>query len=195
MINLEVTILGLALALDAGIVSFALGLLVSEESLQKKIMRFSLLSLLFGLFQGLLMWIGSRVGEYVTFSYLGPMFRYLVATIFLVIALKLFSETFKKEEDQQEGIKSLSWNIAHVLMLSFATSIDAFASGMSLATMPKAYVSSAWIGIITIGVCFFFSMGSLFLKKIPEKWLLGFGASIFFLLGLEIVIKQFVAKG
>ncbi len=190
MINLEVTILGLALALDAGIVSFALGLLVREESFQKKMIRFALLSLLFGVFQGLIMWAGSQVGEYVTFSYLGPMFHYLVAMIFFIISLKLFSETFKENET-----KSLSWNITHVVMLAFATSIDAFASGMSLATMPLAYMSSAWVGLVTIVVCFIFSLSSLFLKKIPEKWLLRFGASIFLLLGLEIVIKQFVAKG
>ena len=89
----------------------------------------------------------------------------------------------------------MSWNLTHVVMLACATSIDAFASGMSLATMPQAYMSSAWVGVITVLICFLFTMGSLVLKKIPEKWLLRFGASIFFLLGLEIVIKQFVAKG
>lgn len=186
MINLEITVLGVALALDAGIVSFALALMLNHELFHKKLIKFSLLSLLFGSFQGLIMWLGSRLGEFITFSYLGPAFLYLVAMIFFVISFKLFSETLKKEE-----IKNLSWKPTYVVMLAFATSIDAFAAGMSLATMPRNHISSAWVGVITVFICFLFSLSSFFLKRIPEKWLLRFGATIFLLLGLEIVVKQF----
>lgn len=192
MINLDVTILGLALALDAGIVSFALGLLVRHEPYHKRMMKFCFISCLFGLFQGLIMWIGSRVGEFVTFSYLGPMFLYLVATIFFVISFKLFSETFGNDN---EKMKSLSWKLGPVIALAFVTSIDALATGMSLATVPRAYLSATWVGIVTTLVCFLFTWFSHFFESIPEKWLLRLGAFIFFMLGLEVVIKQFMMKG
>ena len=60
MISLEITVLGLALAVDAAVVSFAMGLLSLKLSLQQKILRGLLITLTFGLFQFLMLWGGSE---------------------------------------------------------------------------------------------------------------------------------------
>lgn len=185
MINWEITFLGLALALDAAIVSFALGICIREKKLGQKILHFLFVSVLFGLFQGFTLWAGSFVGEYFTFSYFGPFFQYLVSVIFLVICFKLLADTFREE------IKHVKWGLLSVLILAMATSLDSFAAGVSLATLPKAYVSAFWIGLITLVVCFIFCLTSHFFEKIPEKWMLRFGALIFFILGSQIFVENF----
>lgn len=185
MINFEVTFLGLALALDAAIVSFALGICIRDEVLGHKLPRFGWVSGLFGLFQGLTLWGGSSVGEFFTFSYFGPLFQYLVSIIFLVISLKLFTDTLKNET------KHVDWGLGAIIILAFATSLDSFAAGISLATLPKAYLSASWIGVITLSLCFVFCLASHFFEKIPEKWMLRFGAVIFFILGSQIFVEKF----
>lgn len=186
MINLNITLLGLALALDAGIVSFTLGLMAKNKGLRENLTSFSLVSLLFGLFQGLTLWLGSRVGEFFTFTYFGPFFQYLVSIIFLVISLKLFTDTLIKDNP-----KRLSWNFLSLLLLALATSLDSFAAGISFATIPSAHVSALWIGVLTFIVCLIFSMSSHFFKSIPEKWILRLGAMIFFVLGIKIFVENF----
>lgn len=185
MINLEITLLGLALALDAGIVSFALGLMVKNESFKEKLISFSLVSALFGIFQGLTLWFGSRVGEFVTFSYFGPFFQYLVSIIFLIISLKFFTDTLK------DNPKQLGWKLPSLVLLAMATSLDSFAAGISFATIPHAYLSAVWIGALTFVVCFIFSMSSHFFSSIPEKWLMRFGSLVFFILGAQIFVENY----
>lgn len=185
MINSEITLLGMALALDAAIVAFALGICIRDKNLHHKLLMFLYISLLFGVFQALTLWLGSFVGEYVTFSYFGPMFHYLVSGIFLFIGLKLLTDTFKDE------VKHVEWGIVPSLVLALATSLDSFAAGISLATLPKPYLSALWVGIITFGMSYLFSLMSHFFERIPEKWLLRFGALIFFILGSQIFVEKF----
>lgn len=185
MINVEIIFLGLALALDAAIVSFALGICIRDKDLGHKIPRLGWVCVLFGFFQALTLWLGSLVGEYFTFTYFGPFFQYLVSAIFLVISLKLFTDTLKNE------IKQVEWKTWAIIIMAFATSLDSFAAGVSLATMPFAYISAGWVGFITLCTCFVFSLGSHFFEKIPEKWMLRFGAFVFFILGSQIFIENF----
>lgn len=185
MINSEITLLGLALALDAAIVSFTLGICIRDKVLSHKLVKFLFISSLFGLFQGLTLWGGSWVGEFFTFSYFGPFFQYLVSAIFLVIGLKLLTETLKDE------VKHVQWGLVPILILAMATSLDSFAAGISLATLPKTYLSATWVGVITFVVCYIFALVSHFFETIPEKWMLRFGALIFFILGSQIFVEKF----
>lgn len=185
MINSEITLLGFALALDAAIVSFTLGICIREKLFSSKLLMFLFISLLFGLFQGLTLWVGSLVGEFFTFSYFGPFFQHLVSVIFLVIGLKLLTDTLKDE------VKHVEWGLIPILILAVATSLDSFAAGVSLATLPRSYLSATWIGVITFGLCYLFALASHFFEKIPEKWMLRFAALIFFILGSQIFVENF----
>ncbi len=180
MVSLEITLLGMALAVDAAAVCFAMSLLQRDLEPQVRIRRGFILSAAFGIFQFLMLWAGSYVGYLFTFSAAGHYFHFTVAFVFLALSLKCFRDSYSTED------KDLSWSILSLLALAFVTSIDAFASGISLATIPSPYVS----GLVVGGVTFFFCLSFYFLAKffddIPEKWLLRMAGSIFGYLFLDI---------
>ena len=181
MITLEILLLGLGLAIDAGVVSFALGLSTSHEAGKHRILKGVFITLLFAFFQFLMLWVGSYGGYLFAFSSYGYLSQVVVCGIFLLIGMKLFQEAQKTEE------KTLSWGIVPILVLAFATSVDALAAGISLGTLPDAHVMAMKIGIITFIVCAIFYCFSMLFKTIPERWLMRIGGFIFTGLGLRIV--------
>lgn len=185
MFSLETTMLGVALAIDAAVASFAIGLLNVELPYKHKLFRGLLVSALFGFFQFLMVWIGSFGGYFLSFSSYGYLFQIVVAMVFLVIGIRVLQESFKKDEEPIE------WGLIPLSILAIATSIDALAAGISLGTLPMAWVSAIEIGIITFVVCLLASLLTLIIKSVPEKWLLRFASLIFFFLGGRILYDYY----
>jgi putative Mn2+ efflux pump MntP len=181
MISLEILLLGLGLAVDAGVVSFALGLTTADEDIQKRLFKGLLMALTFGFFQFFMLWLGSYGGYLFAFSSYGYLTQVVVCATFLLIGLKLFQEAQKNEQEE------LRWGFVSILALALATSIDALAAGISLGTLPDAEISALKIGIITFVVCSLFYGISFLFKSIPHRWLMRFGGIIFTGLGLRIV--------
>ncbi len=179
MANLEIFFLGLALAIDAAVVTFALSLLNSHQILKVRIMRALLCSLLFGFFQFLMVWIGSQGGYFFSFSKWGFLYPTLVSMIFFILGMKFFHESSKKEKLE------LNWSFFPLIALGVATSIDALASGVSLGVLPRTYLIALDIGFITFFVCAIFATLAHFFKNIPDHWLLRFGGVIFMGLGVN----------
>lgn len=188
MFPLEIVLLGFALAMDACVVSFALGLTHHDLSSKERWKRGLLVSLCFGVFQFLMLWLGSYGGYLFTFSAYGHLFQLVVALIFFVIAVKFLQESFSHEE------RDLTWNILGILFLSFVTSIDALAAGISFGSMPRSYMAAVEVGVITFGTCLGFYSLSQTLKNLPEKWLLRSASGIFFFLGSHIVYS-YIQRG
>jgi len=180
MFPLEIALLGFALAIDAAVVTFAVGLIHQNETSSCKMRRGLLVALVFGIFQALMMWLGSYAGYLLTFSNFGFYFQIGVGVIFLGLALKFFQESLEVEE------KRIEWGILPVVILAFATSIDAFASGISLGTLPRAYLAAIEVGFITFVICGIFYLLSQYVKQIPDRWLLRFAAIIFIFLGAQV---------
>lgn len=180
MFSLEITLLGFALAVDAAVVTFAIGLLHYEMPPGEKFKRGLLVSLAFGFFQFAMLWAGAYAGYLFTFSSYGYYFQLVVGIIFFTLSVKFIQESLKDEE------KNLHWGFIPVLILAFATSIDAMASGVSLGTIPQAYLSATQVGVITFFVCSSFYFVSQFFRSIPERWLLRISAAIFLFLGAQI---------
>ena len=132
MISLEILLLGLGLAVDAGVVSFALGLITAEEPLKNHLSKGILTALTFGIFQFAMLWAGSYGGYLLAFSSYGYLSQLVVTGIFFLMGLKLFQEAHKNEA------KDLKWGILPLILLAIATSIDALAAGISLGTIPDA---------------------------------------------------------
>lgn len=191
MFSLEIVLLGLALAIDAAVVTFAIGLLHYEMSPFEKLKRGFLISLAFGIFQFVMLWVGAYAGFLFTFSSYGYYFQFVVALIFFGLALKFVQESLKIEEKKHE------WGLIPVVILAFATSIDAMASGVSLGTLPRAYFAAIEVGLITFSVCGGFYFMSQFFRQVPDRWLLRFGAVIFLFLGVQIFwgLKHVFLKG
>lgn len=181
MISLEILLLGLGLAVDAGVVSFALGLLTVEEALNTRLTKGLIIALTFGLFQFLMLWIGSYGGYLFAFSSYGYLSQVMICGIFLIMGLKLFQEALK--DDQRE----LKWGFLPVLILAFATSIDALAAGISLGTIPDAHEPSILIGVITFVICLSLNLLTFLFREIPHRWLLRFGGMVFIALGVRII--------
>jgi manganese efflux pump family protein len=161
MMTIEVLILGLALAMDAAVAAFALGILSTQNSLKQKLGGCFYLGGLFGFFQTLMVWIGSKGGYLFTFSSYGHLFQLLVAGIFFVIGAKILLDSYEAEEQK------LSWGLVPTLLLALATSLDALAAGVSLATMPESYVIAAQVGLITFSLTVLFYFFSQIAKLIP----------------------------
>ncbi len=180
MFSLEIALLGFALAVDAAVVTFAIGLLHYDKPSSEKFKRGLLVSLAFGFFQFAMLWLGAYAGYLFTFSSYGYYFQLVVGIIFFALSVKFIQESLKDEE------KNLHWGFIPILILAFATSIDAMASGVSLGTIPHAYLSALQVGVITFLVCSAFYFISQFFRSIPEKWLLRFSGAIFLFLGAQI---------
>ena len=184
MMTLELLLLGLALAVDAAVVTFALGVLHVDFHMSKKVTGGLLLCFTFGLMQFLMMWLGSYGGYLFSFSLYGHLFHFIVGAIFLLMAIKFLQESLKNEKSE------LNWGFWPVLVLSIVTSVDALFSGVSLGTLPKAYLPAMTVGGITFMLCLTFYFFSQIFKEVPERWLLRLSALIFIVLGGRIFIAS-----
>lgn len=181
MFSLDIMLLGMALAMDAAIVTFAMSLLHERDTPVMKVKNGLLISFTFGLFQFLMLWIGSYAGYLFTYSSsFGFYFQMAVGMIFFALGLKCIFESFATDE------KKIEWGFIPVIILAFATSIDALASGIGLGTIPKAYLAAGEVGLVTFMVCGIFYTVGQFFRAIPDKWLLRVASLIFLFLGGQI---------
>lgn len=93
--------------------------------------------------------------------------------------------------------KKIEWGLIPVVILAFATSIDALASGISLGTIPNAHLAALEVGIVTTIICgSFYSLGQFF-REIPDRWLLRFASLIFIFLAGQVFwgIRHIIFRG
>jgi manganese efflux pump family protein len=191
MVSIEIMLLGMALAMDAAVVTFAVSLLHERDTPSMKLKNGFLVSFTFGLFQFLMLWLGSYAGFLFTFSTFGYYFQVVIGLIFFGLAWKCIHESFSLEE------KKIEWDIIPVVILAFATSIDALASGISLGTIPRAHLAALEVGLITSMMCASFYFIGQFFREIPDKWLLRLASLIFLILGLNVLwaIRHLFVRG
>ncbi len=159
---LTLLLLAIALSADAFAVSISLGL--SIKPLKKFHVLFA--SGMFGLFQGLMPLLGYLSS--ITLKDIVEKYSSWIAFVLLfIIGAKMIFETIKEmktEEIQQET----NFSIRNIFILAIATSIDAFASGISLAMLEvNILIATLFIGIITFGLCV---CGFYFGKEIGEMF-------------------------
>lgn len=180
MFSLEISLLGLALAIDAAVATFALGLVGLDIPTRHKWVRGFAIAGMFGFFQFLMVWTGSWGGYLFSFSGNGHLLHLIVGFIFTVIALKLFQESSSNDK------KEMVWGFIPMIVIAVATSIDALAAGISFGTLPHAHVAAFEIGMITMALCGAFYALSQFFQNIPHRWLLRLAGSIFLILVARI---------
>ena len=122
MTNYEILILAFALSLDALIVSFSYGLTINKDRYKNSI----ILALSFGFFQFVMPIIGWYLSSFV-YSILEIFSKWIVFTIFIVLAIKFVKGAVSKEE-----FKITCLTLKCLLFLAIATSIDALGAGVSL---------------------------------------------------------------
>lgn len=181
----ETTVLGIALAIDAAVATFAICMLDRQLKTSTRFMRIIILSALFGVFQFLMLWLGSKGGFFLSFSKFGHIFQIVVAAFFMLIGFRLVQESFKEENPD------FQWGITSLIILAISTSLDALAAGVSLGVLPSPYLAALEVGTITFVLCFLLSLLTFVTDKIPDRWLLRVAAGVFLFMGLEILVHFF----
>ena len=132
MTILEIIIIAIVEAMDCFAVSIATGL--SKSGI--KYSRAMLQAVSFGVFQGGMTLLGFFLGNFAEhwFSSVGTP---IACTILCILGIRMIWGAVHGDAGEQEGEQLAAKNltIANILLLSIATSIDAFAVGISFAFM------------------------------------------------------------
>ena len=156
----DILVIAFSLSLDAFSLAVSFGLSHTNSSLRSKLR----LSLSFGFFQFIMpilgFWLGGSISHFVD-----RFDHFFVFTILALVGGKMLFDGFKgREEDKKTDI---SQGIP-LLLASIATSLDAFAVGISFAILKKELLlSSVIIGITTLIMSY---GGVHFGNKIGKKW-------------------------
>ena len=185
MTLLEIILTAFSLAMDAFAVAVAAGIAVKKPGFAKSLLP----PAFFGVFQAVMPILG---------WFAGGLFRNIVATAapwiaFSLLALiggKMIHEAYGvgKDEEASHAFQSL-WALT---VLAVATSIDAFAVGVSFSMIEAPMV----LAITLIGVITFFVswtgiwIGSVFGHFFEKKFEIA-GGIILILLGIKIVVEDF----
>lgn len=180
---LDIVILSVGLAMDAFAVSICKGL--SVEKAEAK--GYLAVGIWFGLFQAIMPIIGYFLSS--AFEKIVDSVDHWIAFVLLVlIGANMIKEAFSKAEEAKDA----SFSLKTMLVLAFATSIDALAVGVTLAFTPQKlniFVSVGIIGLITAFISMAgFKVGSLFGSKYKSKAEFA-GGVILILLGVKILIE------
>jgi len=183
---MELLLIALGLSADAFAVSLSGG--ASEKKLPVKF-AFNA-SLMFGFFQAAMPALGYFFGN-LWAKYVFEFGHWISFAMLAFVGIKMILETTKKET--LDDSKSFS-NIKNVLFLAVATSIDAFAVGVSFSFDSKQSIlfSILVIGIITLFVSLAgFFIGRKFGALFGEKAGI-LGGTILLAVGVKIVVSRYV---
>lgn len=182
---LTLFLLAVGLSMDAFAVSICKGLAMKKISFRQT----AIVGLWFGGFQALMPALGFLLGTSFA-SLVNVVADWIAFVLLALIGGNMIKEALSKEEEEADA--SLSFKT--MLLLAIATSIDAFAVGVSFAFMEIGSLiipAVLFIGVITfilsmVGV----KVGNVFGTKYKSKAEL-VGGIILILLGVKIILEHF----
>ena len=175
----------LALALDAFAVSVALSLRPRGISL-KQTLR---LALSFSFFQFLMPIIGWWAGTRIL-SLVQAFDHWVAFGLLLLIGCRMIRESLRpqKERKQKRRDPTKGWSL---LLLSIATSIDAFAMGLTFAALGEGILYPALlIGVVAFLMTVLGTKLGPIIGQIAGKWAELLGGSVLILIGIKILINH-----
>ena len=182
----ELFLLAIGLSMDAFAVSICLGLNTEKNVIKKSLVA----GLYFGIFQAVM----PLVGYMAAMLFADKIIAYDHWIAFLLLCFlggKMIAGSLKKGSDKQPDNKDDSFKASQMLLLAFATSIDALAVGISLAFLRVRIIPAVTlIGATT----FLISMagvkiGNVFGSRFKSKAELA-GGIILVLIGLKIMLEH-----
>ena len=183
MTLVEIILIAVGLAMDAGAVSMAAAAAGYAED-GRAVFR---LSFHFGLFQFLMPVLGWLMGIGFV-SHLGAVDHWIAFGLLAYIGGRMIREGLNPDPEVQKKDPSRGMTM---VLLSVATSIDALAVGLSLALLDVTIIyPAAMIGVITCGVsiaAIFFGkrLGALFGKRMEIA-----GGVVLLIIGVKILISH-----
>ncbi|MFR6446810.1 MAG: manganese efflux pump MntP family protein [Ruminococcus sp.] len=176
----DLVFIAVGLAMDAFAVAIGKGL--SAENNCKKVCVIT--GVYFGSFQALMPFLGYLCGETIR-HYITSVSKIVSLVLLVFIGLNMIRETIK-ETDKKENS---SLTVKVMLPVAIATSIDAFAVGVTFAALEV----NIWSAILLIGIttfclsCVGVKIGSLFGTRFEKKAGI-LGGIILILIGIKIFI-------
>ena len=181
-IVIHALILGVTLAMDALSISISKALATQKTKISNGLK----LSIVFGLFQAIMPFIGYLVGNSF-YDVLENYFGFISFAILTFIGVKMIYEHFKNEDE----IHSESITIKELIILGIATSIDALAAGFIFAgnNSLEVLLSCLIIGVITFIICFIgYFCGCKIGAIIGDKGEI-FGGIVLIILGIKFLVE------
>ncbi|MFI3325084.1 MAG: manganese efflux pump MntP family protein [Clostridia bacterium] len=182
---IEIILIAIGLSMDAFAVAMCRGLSMRKFNLKLTLQ----ISFCFGFFQSLMPFLGYLIGNQFE-KYINAYAHYVAFVLLAFIGIKMFVESFKKDDENV----SENLNLLALIIMGIATSIDALAVGVSFAVLQNIKIihSVILIGSITfilsiIAVIVGMKFGSKFKNKGEAV-----GGIILFGIGLKILIEHFI---
>ena len=176
----SVFLIGIGLSMDACAVSFAKGI-----CLKKQVKTYALkLGLAFGFFQAMMPLIGWWVGTYFE-SFITAVDHWIAFFLLLAIGLNMIRESLDSDDEYIMD----TFSFKELTLLAVATSIDAFAVGITFALLNMSLLLPCTIiGI----VAFIFSISGIFIGKklgnyFGDKFEI-LGGAVLILIGIKILL-------
>lgn len=190
---LTVFLLGAALSMDALAVSISEGISMPYAP-KKEALK---LAFAFGFFQALMPTIGFFAAQ-SCYSCIEAVDHWIAFGLLFFIGAKMMKEAFEASEEEVASKQSVP--LKEVLILAVATSIDAFAAGISLKMADGGKMTadigsdSIWLAVAIIGVTtFVFSyVGTLFGKRLGRRFgkiMEIIGGVVLINIGLKILLE------
>lgn len=175
----EIIALAIALGIDCLVVSFSQGLTLNSKRMQNSI----ILALTMGICQGVMPIFG-YFGIEVISKYIAPFSSWIVFVIFMTLGIKFIYEAFQEKKEEVCCI-----HFKCLITMGIATSIDAFASGITLKlTQTPLLLSTIIIGVMS----FIMSLGGFwfasFFRKLPSKSLEIAGGIILIIIAIKACV-------
>lgn len=177
-----IILLAFGLSMDAFAVSICKGTTLKKSTLSTSL----IIGLCFGLFQAIMPIVGYYLGS--TFHQLIDSFDHWIAFVLLAyVGIKMILDAIKPCEGNAKC--DITLNYKELLLLGIATSIDAFAIGITISCMDQSiWLPSFIIGLVTFLMSF---LGSILGKKLGsfvERHAGIFGGIVLIILAFKVLI-------
>jgi len=172
-----------ALSMDALAVSIASGITLRKSKLKNAVK----IAFFFGIFQLFMLFLGAAAGAFLK-NMLAEIDHWVIFAILSAIGGKMICEAFIIRGKEKKLDPS---NLKTLIFLSIATSIDAFAIGISLSLLTgNIYFAVTIIGVVTFILCFIGVMIGDFVGHFFEEKIEALGGIILIGIGVKILMEH-----
>lgn len=176
---------GVGLAMDAFAASIASGICCCCKDSKKTTLLAAKTGACFGFFQGLMPVLGFFLGT-LLISYVSVIDHWIAFILLAIIGVKMIIDATKLD---RPAVDYTSWK--SLFFMSIATSIDAFAVGITLSVQKvNIYLASVIIAVITFSLSF---IGLKLGNKLGEKYeriAMILGGLILIAIGIKILVEH-----
>ena len=159
--NISIAATAASLAMDAFSVSVCVGICSKTVNIKNALV----LASAFGGFQFFMPLLGAEIAEHLT-AFFDVWTPWLAASLIIWVAFDMIKEAYKND-DGKDTPSRLGMTLKNIIVMAFATSLDALAVGFSIySTGGSAKFLAVSAGIITFGLTVFGVLGG---KKLGEK--------------------------